>query len=243
MGATLQALSELQDIELQIVDIRRQLARKDRLVAQQEARLKTLQQALDTERQDIKRAQMEIDALDLDLKGRTANVSKLREHLNSVKTNKDYAAVLSQLNNEKADATRVETRALELMAALETRRGNLTERERELETEAARLADLKNQSDQARRSFSDRLTTLQAQRDAAAARSDKKAVDTFDRLSERYEGEAMARVERTHPRRDEFMCTGCHMALSAEVANGLMVRDEVVTCKNCGRILYIDKAR
>ena len=40
MGATLEALRVLQDVELQIVDIRRQLAAKERAVKRQTAKLR-----------------------------------------------------------------------------------------------------------------------------------------------------------------------------------------------------------
>jgi predicted nucleic acid-binding Zn-ribbon protein len=107
MGAKLEALRELQIIESQIVDIRRQFASKERLAAAQSRKLAELRKSIERERLDIRSAQAEVDAVDLDLKARSANLAKLREHLNSVKTNKEYAALLSQLNNEKADTTRV----------------------------------------------------------------------------------------------------------------------------------------
>ena len=151
MGATLDALRELQEIELQIVDIRRQLSRKDTLVGGQAAKLRNAQAALDAEKADLKKAQAEID--ELDLKSRTAVINKHREQLNSVKTNKEYSAILSQLNNEKAEATRVESRGLELMAKLEARKQALAEKaghERDLN---ARLDELKHEVAHAQRTF------------------------------------------------------------------------------------------
>jgi predicted nucleic acid-binding Zn-ribbon protein len=241
MGATLEALLELQDVELQIVDIRRQLAQKDRLVLRQAARLQAVREKLTAERETLRRTQMDVDELDVDLKGRSAQVSRLREHLNTVRTNKEYAAVLAQLNNEKADASRLEARALQLMEGVEIHRRTVTEREQDEQVEASRLADLEGQAGQSRRTFSQKLDELQRRREAIAARLDPEALSVFERLSERYEGEVMARIERTHPRRDEFSCGGCHMTLSAEQANAAMVRDDVQNCRNCGRILHIEK--
>jgi predicted nucleic acid-binding Zn-ribbon protein len=241
MGPTLEALRELQDVELQIVDIRRQLAQKERLVKRQAAKLEGLREKLAAERESLRRAQMEVDEIDLDLKGRTGHVNRLREQLNSVRTNKEYAAVLAQLNNEKADATRLENRALQMMENVEARRKVVGQRETEEHGEAARLHDLTAQAEQVRRTFSEKLATLAQRRAAAIDKLPGEVVTLFERLSEHYEGEVMARIERSHPRRDEFTCGGCHMTLSADLANMLMVRDEVLTCKNCGRILHVDK--
>ncbi|MBU0637453.1 MAG: hypothetical protein KKB50_01205 [Planctomycetes bacterium] len=240
MGATLEALLELQDIELQIVDIRRQLAQKTRMVARQTAKLSKMREHLEEKRAELRRTQAQVDELDLDLKARTANVDRFREHLNTVRTNKEYAAVLGHLNNEKADASRLEAKALELMAGVELRKSELREQEQEEKTHIARLEGLEAQMRQTGESFAGKLTDLERRRAEAAEKLPPEAQKLFDRVSERYEGEAMALVVRTHPRRDEFMCDGCNMSLAAERANFLMTRDDVLTCDNCGRILYVE---
>lgn len=241
MGAKLQALFALQDIELQIVDIRRQLERKRRRVQTQEKKSKAASEAIAAKRDGIRRSQVEFDELDVDIKARSANITRLREHLNSVRTNKDYASFLAKLNNEKADVSRLESRALSLMQGIEAHKRELADYEQAESVEVERLEDLKAQLEQARQSFAGRLTELQRQREQAVAKVDGKAIALFERLSEHYDGEVLAEVERPNPRRDEFICAGCHMALRAEVANTLKSRDEIVTCKNCGRILFMHK--
>lgn len=240
MGATLEALLALQDVELQIVDIRRQLAAKQRSVKRQTAKLRATQEELAAAQEELKRSQMDQDALDLDLKSRNAQVNRLRENLNSVKTNKEYAAVLSQLNTDKADLNKLEQRAFQTLETIESRKQQLAEQQQAVEQETARLKNLEGQYEQSRGSFSQRLEELQAERSTAAEKLDSQTLSLFERVSERYEGEAMAKLVRVHPRRDDFVCDGCQMSLAAERANALMTRDDVITCDNCGRILFIE---
>lgn len=240
MGAMLEALVELQDIEHQIVDIRRQLTSKERSVARQAARTRAAEEALKTARDDVRHTQIHMDEVDLELKSRNARVVKLREDLNSVRTNKEYAAVLSALNNEKADMSRLEARAFELLSAVEEKKKKLGEHEAAVQQEAQKLANLRAQLEQSRGSFADRLRTLETQRENIAGRLDAKSLEHFNRLSERYDGEVLAKVIQVHPRRQEFLCEGCNMAVNIERANALMSRDDLVTCGSCGRILYID---
>lgn len=242
MGAMLEALIALQDIEHQIVDIRRQLTAKERSVARQAERLRNAEAIQTQGRAELRQTQVDLDALDLELKGRQAHVSKLRDNLNTVRTNKEYAAVLSQLNTEKADASRLEARAMELLSAVEAKKQELAALESTAYEETQRLANLKGQWEQARSSFSSRLEALEKQRDEAADRVDPKAMELFNRISERYDGEVLARVVQVHPRRQEYICDGCNMSLAAERANALLTRDELQTCGSCGRILYIDKS-
>lgn len=239
MGALLASLLALQEIELQIVDIRRQLAAKQNSVHRQAERLKAAEEAYVTEREELRRAQIQMDELDVELKSRNAHVLKLRDNLNTVRTNKEYAAVLSQLNNEKADTARLETKAYELMTTVEAKKKAVAERQEAAQQEAQRLANLQGQLGQAQSSFKARLADLEARRAAACQALDPRTLELFDRVSERYDGEVLARVVQVHPRRQEFLCDGCNMSLAAERANALMTRDDIITCDNCGRILHI----
>lgn len=243
MGALLDALLALQDVELQLVDIRRQLRAKEGSVARQQARVKAADEALAGQRAELKRAQMQQDEFDVDLKAREGAISRLRDTLNTVKTNKEYAAVLSQLNNEKADRAKLETRAFELLEQLEGRKKQVAEHEEAVQLESRRLGTLEAQLAQARGSFAERLGALERQRTAAEDKLDAKSRDLFKRISERYEGEVLAKVVQIHPRRQEYMCEGCNMSLVAERANVLMrpEQGDVVTCDSCGRILYMPR--
>ncbi len=241
MGAQLEALRALQDVELQIVDIRRQLAAKERAVKRQSAKLRSAEEAHTAARDDLKHTQVEMDALDVDVKARNGHIAQLRDNLSTVKTNKEYAAVMAQLNNEKADLNRLEQRAYQLLETVEEKKKVVSEQEQLVKDEAARLENLKVQFSQSQTSFSQHLEQLKSERTTAANSVEPKFRAMFERVSERYEGEVMAEVIRTHPRRDEFMCDGCQMALAMERANALMSRDEIITCDNCGRILYIER--
>jgi len=230
---------DLQDIELQIVDIRRQIGRLERRLTAQTRKVEQMRQALAAEREEVRRDQARFDTLDVDLKARQQNIERLRAHLNTVRTNKEYAAVLAQLNNEKADASRLENQAMELMQAVEQKKQELAAREQEQEAEARKCEQYEADLRQARASFAGRLGELESRRRQAMQTLDAQVVSLFERLSQRYDGEVMAEVQQPNPRQDEYVCGGCYMALRPDVANALKVRDEIQTCKNCGRILYL----
>lgn len=239
MGAALDALRELQEIEHQIVDVKRQLRKKERVVEGQQKRMATLEKQIAADRAELNRLQVAFQQLDLDVKSRSANIQKSREQLNSVKTNKEYAAVLAQLNNDKADVTQIEQQALEKMQEIEAKQAEVKEKEDQLAAAEGRRAELQDQADQTKQSYAGKLGELQRERDDLARNVSKETLMLFDRLSERFDGEVLATCDRTHPRRDEYICGGCYLSLTAEVANTLMSRDDIVTCKNCGRILVI----
>lgn len=239
MGAKLQALIAFQDIELQIVDIRRQIGRKDAQVAAQAKKLEQLRASMAAERDELRKVQIQFDEIDLDVKSRSGHVTKLREQLNSVRTNKEYAAIRQQINSENADVSRVEEQALGLMQQIDTRKAALVERQKAEAAEIARLETLKAETDQARKQYSNRLDQLLKRREEAAVGADQESIRMFTRLSERYDGEALAELVKPNPRLDEFVCGGCNMSIQVDRANSLRTRDEIVCCRNCGRILFV----
>ena len=63
---------------------------------------------------------IQVDRLELELKSRDEHIEKLRNHLNLARTNKEYSALLTELNTAKADDSKLETQVLELMRNVET---------------------------------------------------------------------------------------------------------------------------
>lgn len=239
MGSQVEALRHLQDVQLQIVDIQQQCARIERRVEAQERKIRTMDRDLEKRREEMRRDEVRLNALEVDVSGRTANIDKMREHLNTVRTNKEYADILAQINNEKADTTKIESEAMEVMEVVEGKKQEIAAHDETRAKEIARLEELNVELDQLRQNFAPRLAKLEEEKKAIVSDIEPSIVTLFERVSERYDGEVLAEVVRPNPRLHEFRCNGCHMQLRADIANALMTRDEVQNCKTCGRILYM----
>ena len=83
------------------------------------------------------------------------------------------------------------------------------------------------------------IESLRPARNEAAAAVPQKQRDMFDRMADRFEGEAMAAISKPDRRREEYACTACNMDLVVNIYNKLHSRDELVFCPSCMRILYI----
>jgi uncharacterized protein len=240
MGATLDALFRLQKIEHQLRSVRGQIESRNRRVTAQKRRIATLEQQINEQHQSAIRAQSEAGSLELERKTHEAHIAKLREALNQAKSNKDYAAILTQLNTDKADALRLEDRVLSGLTKVDEFKKKSDEIKVQLRKEQARLAELeKDVADHAAQLAGD-LQNLEAQREEAAEAVGPENLHSFERACERHDGEGMAVVERVHPRQAEYICTGCHMSVPLERINSLQTKDEVQLCPNCLRILCLD---
>ena len=238
MGALVDALHRLHRIESDLNTFRAKeesIRRKVRNAEHQIAKNATDHQA---HLQEVSRCQMDIDNADLDIKSREADMVKHRQALNAAKTNKEYAAILTALNTEKADTAKCESRILELMG----RKDELLARSREFEAEEARLRERQGRYEQ---ELADYLAAhkqdyerLEKERREAAEALPPSALDAFNRVAERHEGDAMAEAIRVSVRGEDHVCGGCNMAIPLEQVNRLKSTDDLVTCGCCGRILY-----
>jgi len=103
MGPVLNALVELQSIENRLRVVKAKLTRCRRKVIIQENQVRALQSAVEAKKEEIQLTKVQSDSLELELKTRDEEIAKLRAHLNTAKTNKEYASVLTRLNTTKAD--------------------------------------------------------------------------------------------------------------------------------------------
>ena len=241
MGSTLTELRRLQDVELQLASIRRNRDGKARRVEIQQARVRQIEARIEENRKAAKAQQMKIDELTLDVASREDSVDKHRQALNKAKTNKEYAAILTAMNTEKADSSKVESAVLQLMEEMNKIKadGATLEAEREKAMAEVKSAEQVLQAyDAQSKAEKDRLT---AERSQIGSAIEPQAMVVFDRTAQRHEGEAMASVVKLRAKGDEWACGGCNLKITLDLVNALATRDEVRLCGACGRILYIEQ--
>jgi predicted nucleic acid-binding Zn-ribbon protein len=238
MGATLDALHRLQSIELELIELRRKIRAKHRAVQGAKKRLQHIDENIAAKRAQRQREQGDVDRIELDRRAREEEIARLREALNRAKTNKEYSAVLTQINTDKADNAKLEDRVLAMFAALDQLKASVQELEEERAKESDRLVSLTTAASEFEASVKDDMVALEQRREEAAHALPPSALRTFERAAERHDGEAMAKIAQVDPRREEYVCEGCNMTVTLEVVSALRGRDDIQVCNTCGRILH-----
>jgi len=239
MGATLEALHRLQAIETSLYSLREKLQTQRRRIDLQARRVEKVRQSDQEQHDKLVRLQADIDRLELERKTREDEITKFREQMKITKTNKEYAAIRVQINTLDANNRKLEDRILGLMAQFDelkaqagTIKEDLAQQTERLEKLEADLVDAEAESDP-------KIKELLDEREEAVFHVPATALQTFQRIAERHESEAMAQVVKPYAKREEFLCSGCQMSIPLESVNAIMNTDEVQTCNVCGRILYL----
>lgn len=241
MGQMLDGLLKLQSIERDLSQVRRRLKTRQSAVDLQQRRIDQHQQQWEALYEKSSTRRKDADRHELDLRQSEEHVAKLRSALNTAKTNKEYAAVLTQINTLKADNAKLEESTIKIIQDVDVVRAEADKIKQQIEAEKKRLDEIMQTNAAEIEKLNGMLAELNAKRDQATVGLAADHLTVFQRVADRYEGEAMAAVQIEGKKPPyEYICGGCFMSLSAEHANALKVRDEIRTCNNCGRILYME---
>lgn len=239
MGPVLNGLIKLQSVENRLRAVKSKLARCRRTVIFQENQLRSLQNGVEAKKEEIKMTRIQVDRFELDLKQRDETISRLRAALNMAKTNKEYSAILTELNTTKADNSKIESQALDLMKNIETDQAASAEIQEQIDEHKAKLDQLRKDAEVKTVEYEAEIGEIQVEWDAAAKEVPAETLRIFNRVAETYDGEALAVAGKQNEKVELFSCGGCFMGIPAEVINRLMTWDEIIRCSNCTRILIL----
>jgi predicted nucleic acid-binding Zn-ribbon protein len=243
MGPVLNGLVKLQSIENRLRAAKAQLARCRRSVIIQENQVRSLQNALEAKKEEIQLTKVQCDRLELELKTRDEQINKLRAALNAAKTNKEYAALLSQLNTTKADNSKLEAQILELMKNIEADEAECNSLRKQMEEQKQQLEKTRIDAEQQAEKHQAEIEKIQVEWDELAKSIPLEPLKIFKRVAETYDGQAVAVVEQQEGKKGSYSCGGCFMNLAAELVNILMTKDDVIRCPNCTRIIVLSETQ
>jgi predicted nucleic acid-binding Zn-ribbon protein len=239
MGPVLNGLIKLQSVENRLRVEKAKLTRCRRNVIIQENQIRSLQNALEAKKEEVQLSKVQFDRLALELKSRDEQITRLRALLNSAKTNKEYAAVLTQLNTNKADNSKIETQSLELLKNIEVDETECEQIQNQINEQKEQLKVLRTEVETQADKYQADIDKIQAEWDEVAQTIPEKALEIFRRVTETYDGQAVAMIEQQNGKKGAYSCGGCFMGITAESVNLLMTKDDIIRCPNCTRILVL----
>jgi predicted nucleic acid-binding Zn-ribbon protein len=238
----MESLAKLHRVDSQLRALRGRLESAETYFKAQSRQVENI----DHEREELHSRERQIRAHVANLENEMAamddRLEKFRSDLNAAVTNKQYSAVLSELNTVKTARAKVEESILAEMEKIE----ELQQRFKELEERFAERLKIRDaaqvQLEQRKEDVGARLGELEAERANAADAVPPHELAIFDELSETFDGEAMAAVEEVDRRHRSYACGECNMHMPFEKVVALMGEPkELVRCPACGRILYMEE--
>jgi uncharacterized protein len=180
-----------------------------------------------------KSRQLEVDRkkLELDVGTRTQTILRLRTQQYETRKNDEFQAIGHEIERYENEIRKIEDDELELMDQADKTKVQLEAEEKKAaavkESISRQMKDLEEKS----RTLETRLQEVIKERAELATKIDETLLNRFDRLFASKGDAAVVALEHE-------VCTGCHMKVTTATSMHVKAGKEIVSCENCGRILY-----
>jgi hypothetical protein len=225
-------------INLQAIDSRIYALNKEK--ALMPGHLKAIDEALELKKINIKQAEENLKNVQLKLKEKEGGlqqkeeqIKKLQGQLFTLKTNKEYSTMLSEIEGIKADDSLVEEEIIRLMDEIELAKKKIAEEKdifKKEETETQKEKEIVNLK---AREIESSLSELIEKRNAITPGIEKQVLSRYEKILKNKDGLAIVHIE-------ENSCGGCHMNLPPQVISDVRLREDIVVCGSCLRMLYTE---
>lgn len=233
MVQDLEILQEIQEWDKEIYalkealeEIPSELEEMNRICDYERERLKHIQE-------ELKSVQLKQKEKEMELATKEEHVRKYENQLTQVKTNKEYASLRSEITALKADNSLLEETVINLIDQVEGLQAQEKEQKKKaLEAEAAlnqRQKELEEKANETRK----RIEVLFQQKKERIKGVQAEVASLYEQIVVKKHGLAMVKVEGE-------VCPACQMQLRPQVVNEVKLKERIVLCDNCSRILYSD---
>ncbi|MBN1957892.1 MAG: hypothetical protein JW773_06810 [Desulfuromonadales bacterium] len=234
MQNKLNLLRDLQEIDREIssIEMTRQGYREE--LAAFEADAARVQEMLDQLGDEVALLQQEEAQLQQELLKERDNVKRVEARLPEIQTQKEYVAVLKEIDMAKKSNRDLEEQLQAKQQEIAVLEEDRQEKEAELakiqENSNVRGAELKELLSESEETLLKRTQT----RESVAGELPASLLKKYNTLFKRRGGVALA------PARNGA-CLGCNMQLPPQQYNKLLRVNELQTCPHCNRILYVEQ--
>jgi uncharacterized protein len=231
MNSNLERLIALQRLDSDAQAAQRRLAEQPGREKALEARLHEAAGVLDAAKATLAGNQTERRTLEKDLAAVQGRLSKFRDQLMEVKTNREYQAMQHEIATAQDEVRAIEGKLLERMIEADDLSAAVKQAETALASERKAVDDDRRALVAEARDLEASLARIASERLDTARTIDPNALAIFDLVASRRNGVAVAEAR-------DCICTICHVRLRPQVFNTVLKNDQIVQCDTCGRILY-----
>jgi predicted nucleic acid-binding Zn-ribbon protein len=236
VNAELDTLIELQGHDSRIASLEAEAARLPKQIEAIQASLAEAKKTVDAFKTKIDQTRKDLRAKEKDLEVHAAKRAKEEARLYEVKTNKEYSAVLLEIEEVKQIKAKTEEEILGLMEMQERLAVDVKEAEGRLKTreEQARQDEGVVRGKLAK--VEQELAVVRAERTSRARELPAALLASYDRIMKARAGTAVASVGANG------ICGGCRMSIRPQALLELRNATGLMTCESCGRYLYWQEA-
>ncbi|MGZ5543754.1 MAG: zinc ribbon domain-containing protein [Limisphaerales bacterium] len=231
MTDQIEKLLILQDRDRRIFGVKTELARIEPERHMLQGKTSGTQAALDAAKLKVKQIETDRKKLELDAEAKKGQIEKYSLQQFQTKKNEEYRALGHEIEMAKEVIVQLEDQQIELMEQMEVAKKQAAAAQKDAD-DAKRLSEgqMKQLADR-EQNLQKELGELEASRDQLTSGVEESTLSRYSRLMKQKGENVVVGIQHG-------VCGGCHMKFPVQVMLACQQAKELVTCPNCGRILY-----
>ena len=186
---------------------------------------------LSNAKEELDALQKERKDLELAVQGENDHMAKAKTKLPAVKTNREYTAILSEVEAIKVKVSGLEDKELEIMEILEEKQKEVPGMEKKCNEEDARFQEYKAKKDAELDRMKQELGVLVAKRENVSGQLDRVIMQRYEKVAGSRDGRAVVMLQGS-------ICQGCFQQILPQMVIDVKIGESIQQCSNCIRFLY-----
>ena len=170
-----------------------------------------------------------------------AKAAHYQEQIAQVTTQREYGALLNEIDAAKKLASDFEETALEAIEIVDTATAEKESLQKEFEEVDSNYQVELAKWEEEKPQVAEEMDRLEAEAEVLRAKLPKPILLAYQRLYDRHSGQPLAKIQPLGSGGQGWRCSACNYAVRPQVVVQLRAANELVSC-GCGRQLYIDPA-
>lgn len=234
MQSDLELLLKLQVIDYDLGELERSKEYLPDMMENLHREIRETQGKLQTFREQQQLAQLKQKNLELEIKTKEADLVRYQQQMMTIKTNKEYDALVAEIDSIKSTVAARETELLEtieFLSTVEKEIAGLQEKEAQIsENNSKQLKILQEKID----SIGAKVSAKESERQTIITSVSRPTLMIYERVRRGKGGQVVVVVKKR-------ACSSCYKALTAKKVQEIKRHDRIETCDNCGCLLYWDE--
>jgi len=234
MQQIIEKLLILQDRDRKIHRVQQELAQIAPERENLRAKAGSTQAQLDAAKTRVKQIESERKRLELDVESKKTQIEKYANQQLQTRKNEEYKALAHEIEMAKDAINKIEDQEIVLMEQAEAAQKEVVRANAEAAAAKKLVDDQIGVINDREVNLKKELAELQTGRAELAAGVDESTRNRYERILKSKGENVVVGIEHSS-------CGGCHMRLPAQIVTSCRGEAELITCPNCGRILYFSR--
>jgi predicted nucleic acid-binding Zn-ribbon protein len=231
MNPTVEALLVLQDRDSRAAHLTAELANLPEQIAQVEEELARRAATFDELKARTRQIEAERKKLDLDVQAKQAAIARYKTQQQQTRKNEEFAALHHEIEHAEKEISGLEDKELELMEAYDKGLAQVAEAQKELAVFQEKARHKKADLEKRAAAVTADLTAAKEKQAEAEKAVPEDALVRYRRILKSKKDVAIVPIQHG-------ACGGCHMKVTSQTALSAKGGEGLVTCDNCGRLVY-----